>query len=142
MPVDEATALYDEHDEKTFCFCSYFCRHEFLPHCNNSLLWICWPSRHFIRTSLSQSKAAEVLFLCNTERAQLISGWRKISWTASLPTARGRPCRDVGKLQACAKNTSCVRHVSTGQMYPLFCGNQRLRCRLSSRSACSQSSNS
>jgi YHS domain-containing protein len=30
MPVEEATALYDKHDGKTFYFCSYFCRHEFL----------------------------------------------------------------------------------------------------------------
>jgi YHS domain-containing protein len=30
MPVDEATALYDECDGKTFYFCSYFCRHQFL----------------------------------------------------------------------------------------------------------------
>jgi len=29
-PVDEATALYNEDDEKTFYFCSYFCRNEFL----------------------------------------------------------------------------------------------------------------
>ena len=30
MPVDEAIALYDEHDGKTIYFCSYFCRHEFV----------------------------------------------------------------------------------------------------------------
>ena len=30
MSVDKATALYDEYDRKTFYFCSYFCRHEFL----------------------------------------------------------------------------------------------------------------
>ena len=30
MPVDEATALYDECNGKTFYFCSYFCRHQFL----------------------------------------------------------------------------------------------------------------
>lgn len=28
--VDEATALYDECDGKTFYFCSYYCRHQFL----------------------------------------------------------------------------------------------------------------
>jgi YHS domain-containing protein len=30
MPVDKATALYDECNGKTFYFCSYFCRHQFL----------------------------------------------------------------------------------------------------------------
>jgi YHS domain-containing protein len=30
VPVDEATALYDEFDGKTFYFCSYLCRHQFL----------------------------------------------------------------------------------------------------------------
>jgi YHS domain-containing protein len=30
MLVDEATALYDECDGKTFYFCGYFCRHQFL----------------------------------------------------------------------------------------------------------------
>ena len=30
MALDEATALYDECDGKTYYFCSYFCRHQFL----------------------------------------------------------------------------------------------------------------
>lgn len=30
VPVDEATALYHECDGKSFYFCSYFCRHQFL----------------------------------------------------------------------------------------------------------------